>query len=152
VWSWAKLGGLLAQGTLPWVAKGIMTVDDARAAVAPGASGLLVSNHGGRQLDGQRASLDALPEIRDAVGPEIAIALDSGIRRGADIVKAIALGADVVVIGRLAAYGLAAGGEAGLLRVLELLRAEITTILTLLGRGSLADLNRDALVRVDADL
>jgi isopentenyl diphosphate isomerase/L-lactate dehydrogenase-like FMN-dependent dehydrogenase len=92
------------------------------------------------------------PEIRDAVGPEIAIALDSGIRRGADIVKAIALGADVVVIGRLAAYGLAAGGEAGLLRVLELLRAEITTILTLLGRGSLADLNRDALVRVDADL
>jgi isopentenyl diphosphate isomerase/L-lactate dehydrogenase-like FMN-dependent dehydrogenase len=151
VWSWAKLGGLLAQSILPWMAKGIMTVDDARAAVAAGASALLVSNHGGRQLDGQRASLDALPEIRDAVGPEIGIALDSGIRRGADIVKAIALGADVVVIGRLAAYGLAAGGEAGLLRVLELLRAEITTILTLLGRGSLADLNRDALVRVEAD-
>jgi 4-hydroxymandelate oxidase len=151
VWSWSKLGGLLAQGALPWMAKGIMTVDDALAAVAAGASALLVSNHGGRQLDGQRASLDVLPEIRDAVGPDVGIALDSGIRRGADIVKAIALGADVVVIGRLAAYGLAAGGEAGLSRVLELLRAEITTILTLLGRGSLADLDRDALVRVEAD-
>jgi 4-hydroxymandelate oxidase len=151
VWSWARLGGLLAQGTLPWMAKGIMTVDDARAAVAAGASALLVSNHGGRQLDGQRASLDALVEVRDAVGPEVAIALDSGIRRGSDIVKAIALGADVVVIGRLAAYGLAAAGQAGLARVLDLLRAEISTILTLLGRGGVADLNRDALVRVEAD-
>jgi isopentenyl diphosphate isomerase/L-lactate dehydrogenase-like FMN-dependent dehydrogenase len=151
VWSWSKLGGLLAREALPWMAKGIMTVDDARAAVAAGASALVVSNHGGRQLDGQRASLDALPEIRDAVGPDIGIALDSGVRRGADVVKAVALGADVVVIGRLAAYGLAAGGEAGLVRVLDLLRAEITTVLTLLGRGSLADLNRDALVRVEAD-
>lgn len=151
VWSWSKLGALLGAGRLPWMAKGIMTADDARAAVAAGASALLVSNHGGRQLDGQLASLDVLPEIRDAVGPDIEIALDSGIRRGADIAKAIALGADVVVIGRLAAYGLAAGGEAGVLRVLELLRAEITTILTLLGRGSVADLNRDALVRVEAD-
>jgi isopentenyl diphosphate isomerase/L-lactate dehydrogenase-like FMN-dependent dehydrogenase len=151
VWDWDKLGGLAAQGTLPWIAKGIMTADDARAAVAGGAAALLVSNHGGRQLDGQRASIDALPAIRDAVGPDIAIALDSGIRRGADVVKAIALGADVVVIGRLAAYGLAAGGQGGVSRVLELLRSEIVTILTLLGRGSLADLNRDALIRVEAD-
>jgi 4-hydroxymandelate oxidase len=150
VWSWSKLGRLLAQGSLPWIAKGIMTVHDAHAALAAGASALLVSNHGGRQLDGQRASLDALPEIRDAVGPDVAIAFDSGVRRGSDVVKAIALGADVVVIGRLAAYGLAAGGEAGLARVLNLLRAEITTILTLLGRGSVADLNRDALVSVEA--
>jgi 4-hydroxymandelate oxidase len=150
VWSWHKLGGLLAQTSLPWMAKGIMTAEDARGAVAAGASALAVSNHGGRQLDGQRASLDVLPEIRDAVGPDIAIALDSGVRRGADVVKAIALGADVVVIGRLAAYGLAAGGEAGVLRVLQLLHAEITNILTLLGRGSVADLNRDALVRVEA--
>jgi 4-hydroxymandelate oxidase len=151
VWPWIKLGGLLAAGSLPWMAKGIMTVDDALAAVAVGATALVVSNHGGRQLDGQRASLDVLPEIRDAVGPDIGIALDSGIRRGADIVKAVALGADVVVIGRLAAYGLTVGGESGVGRVLELLRAEITTILTLLGRGSLADLSRDALVRVEAD-
>jgi 4-hydroxymandelate oxidase len=133
------------------MAKGIMTADDARAAVAAGASALLVSNHGGRQLDGQRASLDALPEVRAAVGPDVGIALDSGVRRGSDVVKAIALGADVVVIGRLAAYGLAVGGEAGLLRVLELLRAETTTVLTLLGRGSVADLSREALVRVEAD-
>jgi isopentenyl diphosphate isomerase/L-lactate dehydrogenase-like FMN-dependent dehydrogenase len=151
VWPWSKLGGLLGQGTLPWMAKGIMTAEDARAAVAAGASALVVSNHGGRQLDGQRASLDVLPEIRDAVGPDVDIALDSGIRRGADVVKAIALGADVVVIGRLAAYGLAAGGEAGAARVLEFLRAEITTTLTLLGRGDLADLNRDALIRVEVD-
>jgi isopentenyl diphosphate isomerase/L-lactate dehydrogenase-like FMN-dependent dehydrogenase len=151
VWSWSKLAALLAQSPLPWIAKGIMTVDDAHAAVAAGAGALLVSNHGGRQLDGQRASLDALPEIRDAVGPDVAIALDSGVRRGADVVKAIALGADVVVIGRLAAYGLAAAGEAGLVRVLELLHAEITTILTLLGRGGITDLNRDALIRVEAD-
>ena len=149
VWSWDKLGGLLSQTSLPWMAKGIMTVQDARAAVASGASALLVSNHGGRQLDGQRASLDALPEIRDAVGPGIGIALDSGVRRGADVVKAIALGADVVVLGRLAVYGLAAGGEAGVARVMELLRAEIRTILTLLGRGSIADLDRSALIRVE---
>jgi isopentenyl diphosphate isomerase/L-lactate dehydrogenase-like FMN-dependent dehydrogenase len=151
VWSWHRLGGLLAQSGLPWMAKGIMTADDARAAVNAGASALVVSNHGGRQLDGQLASLDVLPAIRDAVSPDIEIALDSGIRRGADVVKAIALGADVVIIGRLAAYGLAAGGEAGVSRVLELLRGEITTVVTLLGRGSLADLNRAALVRVEAD-
>lgn len=149
VWTWEKLGGLLAQGTLPWIAKGIMTADDARAAVAAGASGLLVSNHGGRQLDGQRASLDVLPEVRDAVGPTVPIALDSGIRRGADVVKAIALGADAVVLGRLAVYGLAAGGEAGVSRVLQLLRDEVRNILTLLGRGDLAEIGPDALVRVD---
>ncbi|GAA0932927.1 alpha-hydroxy acid oxidase [Virgisporangium aurantiacum] len=151
VWSWHKLATLLARSALPWIAKGIMTVDDAHAAVGAGASALLVSNHGGRQLDDQRASLDALPEIRAAVGPDVPIALDSGVRRGTDVVKAIALGADVVVIGRLAAYGLAAGGEDGVVRVLELLRTEISTTLTLLGCGGLTDLNRDALVRVDAD-
>lgn len=150
VWPWSKLSWLMAESSLPWMAKGIMTMEDALTAVAAGASALLVSNHGGRQLDGQRASLEALPEIRNAVGPDIAIALDSGVRRGADVVKAIALGADVVVIGRLAAYGLAAGGEAGMARVLELLRAEVTTILTLLGRGSIADLKHDALIRVEA--
>jgi 4-hydroxymandelate oxidase len=85
------------------------------------------------------------------VGPDVEIALDSGIRRGTDVVKAVALGADVVVIGRLAAYGLAAGGQAGVSRVLELLGAEIATVLTLLGRGSLADLDRDALIRVEPD-
>ncbi len=148
VWSWDKLGELMRHSSLPWMAKGIMTPEDAVAAVAAGASGLLVSNHGGRQLDGVMASLDALPAIRDAVGPSISIALDSGVRRGTDVVKAIALGADVVVLGRLAVYGLAAGGEAGVMRVMELLAEEITTVLTLLGRGGIAELDRSALVRV----
>lgn len=148
IWTWDRLSSLLGQGTLPWIAKGIMTVVDARAALAAGASGLLVSNHGGRQLDGQRASLEVLPEIRDAVGPNVQIALDSGIRRGSDVVKAIALGADAVVIGRLAVYGLTAGGERGVARVMELLGAEIRNILALLGRGSLAEIGRDAVMRV----
>jgi isopentenyl diphosphate isomerase/L-lactate dehydrogenase-like FMN-dependent dehydrogenase len=151
VWSWQQLSDLLAQDSLPWLAKGVLTVEDALAAIAAGASGLVVSNHGGRQLDGVRASLDVLPEIRAAVGPDVAIALDSGIRTGVDVVKAIALGADVVVIGRLAAYGLAAGGEAGVARVLELLRDEITTTLTLLGRGAVTELTRDAVERVGSE-
>jgi len=151
VWSWDKLGRLLGQGSLPWMAKGIMTVEDAKAAVDAGASALLVSNHGGRQLDGQRSSLSVLPAIRDAVGPAVEIALDSGVRRGADVVKAVALGADVVVIGRLAVYGIAAGGQAGLARVLGLLADEIRTILTLLGRGGIADLDRSALVKAEED-
>ncbi len=149
VWSWDKLAGLIAHSPLPWMAKGILTPEDAVAAVSAGATGLLVSNHGGRQLDGVMASLDALPAIRAAVGPDVDIALDSGVRRGTDVVKAIALGADVVVIGRLAVYGLAAGGEAGVSRVLELLRAEIVTVLTLLGRGGIDDLDASALVRME---
>jgi 4-hydroxymandelate oxidase len=145
VWSWSKLGSLLAQSSLPWMAKGIMTVRDAQEALAAGASALLISNHGGRQLDDQLSSLEVLPKIRDAVGNDIEIALDSGVRRGADIVKAVALGADVVVLGRLAVYGLAAGGEEGVRRTHELLEGEIRTILTLLGHGDIADLDRQAL-------
>ncbi|MEV6303037.1 alpha-hydroxy acid oxidase [Actinoplanes sp. NPDC051861] len=146
VWSWHRLSGLLDDVGLPWIAKGIMTVPDAHAAIEAGAAGLIVSNHGGRQLDGQRASLDVLPTIRAAVGHGVPIALDSGVRSGADVVKALALGADVVVIGRLAAYGLAADGQAGVVRVLELLRTEMTTILTLLGRGGVDAIGPDALV------
>jgi 4-hydroxymandelate oxidase len=149
VWSWEKLGGLMAQTTLPWMAKGILTPEDALAAVKAGASAILVSNHGGRQLDGVLPSLLALPAIRAAVGPNVQIALDSGIRRGTDIVKAIALGADVVVLGRLMAYGLAAGGEPGVRRVLELLQEELISVLTLLGRGSISDLDASALVRTE---
>jgi 4-hydroxymandelate oxidase len=149
VWSWKRLGDLLATESMPWLAKGILTVDDARAALDAGASGLIVSNHGGRQLDGVRASLDVLPEIRDAVGTNVQIGLDSGIRTGVDIVKALALGADVVVIGRLAAYGLAASGESGVARVLELLRDEMLTTLTLLGRGGSPELTPAAVTRVE---
>lgn len=148
VWSWERLGALMAGTHLPWIAKGILTPEDAEAALAAGASALLVSNHGGRQLDDVVASLDALPAIRAAVGPDVEIAFDSGIRRGSDIVKALALGADVVVLGRLAVYGLAAAGQPGVERVMELLAEEMTTVLTLLGRGGVTEIDAAALLRV----
>lgn len=149
IWSWEKLGRLMSTTSLPWMAKGILMPDDACAAVEAGASAILVSNHGGRQLDAVPSSLEQLPAIRAAVGPSIGIALDSGVRNGADIVKALALGADVVVLGRLAAYGLAAGGEDGVSRVLELLKQELHSVLMLLGRGSIADIDRSAVMRIE---
>ena len=148
VWSWADLSEAMSETELPWIAKGILSGEDALAAVKAGASALVVSNHGGRQLDGAPAALAALPEVRAAVGPDLAILLDSGVRRGADVVKAVALGANAVVIGRLAAAALVAGGEHGLRRVLRLLRDEQTTVLTLLGRGSIADLTPEAVSRL----
>ncbi len=145
VWAWEQLAELMTETTLPWIAKGILTGEDAEEAAAAGASAVLVSNHGGRQLDGAPAALGQLPEVAAAVGGQLQVALDSGVRRGSDIVTAIALGADVVVLGRLAAYGLAAAGEHGVRRVLQLLREEIVTVLTLLGRGGIGELDRAAL-------
>ena len=145
VWQWAKLGRLMESTSLPWIAKGILTAEDALAAVDAGASAVLVSNHGGRQLDGAPAALDQLPEVVSAVAGRAQVLLDSGIRSGADIVKALALGARAVVLGRLAAAGLAAAGEAGVTRVLDLLRTEMISVLTLLGRGSVAELTPAAL-------
>jgi isopentenyl diphosphate isomerase/L-lactate dehydrogenase-like FMN-dependent dehydrogenase len=141
VYSWAQLGDLMKETSLPWMAKGVLTEADAHAAVAAGADAVLVSNHGGRQLDGVPAALTQLPEVVAAVAGRAQVALDSGIRRGSDIVTALALGADVVVIGRLAAYGLAAGGEPGVRRVHQLLRAEMSTVLNLLGAGDVAELD-----------
>jgi 4-hydroxymandelate oxidase len=140
IWSWAQLGELMNRTRLPWIAKGVLTGADASAAIEAGADAVLVSNHGGRQLDGVPAALDQLPEVVSAVAGRVQVAFDSGIRRGSDIITALALGADVVVLGRLAAYGLAAGGESGVRRVHQLLRAEMLTVLTLLGAGYLADL------------
>jgi 4-hydroxymandelate oxidase len=144
-WGWEQLAELMAETTLPWMAKGILTGEDAEAAATAGASAVLVSNHGGRQLDGVPAAVEQLPEVADAVGGQLQIALDSGVRRGSEVVTAIALGADVVVLGRLAVYGLVAGGEQGVRRVLQLLREEIVTVLTLLGRGGISELDRTAL-------
>ncbi|GAA1329135.1 alpha-hydroxy acid oxidase [Pseudonocardia xinjiangensis] len=144
-WSWGQLGELMNETSLPWVAKGVLTGADARAAVEAGADGVLVSNHGGRQLDGVPAALDQLPEVVSAVAGRVQVAFDSGIRRGSDIVTALALGADVVVIGRLAAYGLAADGESGVRRVHQLLRAEMLTVLTLLGVAGVGELDCSAL-------
>lgn len=145
VWGWEQLAELMGETTLPWIAKGILTGEDAEAAAAAGASAVLVSNQGGRQLDGVAAALDQLPEVVSAVGGQLQVGLDSGVRRGSDVVTAVALGADVVVLGRLVAYGLAAAGEAGVRQVLQLLREEIVTVLTLLGRGDISDLDRTAL-------
>ncbi|MET7401009.1 alpha-hydroxy acid oxidase [Dactylosporangium sp. NPDC005572] len=144
-WTWDRLGRLLARTELPWLAKGVLSAEDAHRALDAGAAAIGVSNHGGRQLDGTPAALDALPEVRAAVGAATPIAFDSGIRRGADVVKALALGADVVVLGRAAVYGLAADGEDGVAAVLRLLRDETRNILTQLGRGSVRDLDPTAL-------
>jgi isopentenyl diphosphate isomerase/L-lactate dehydrogenase-like FMN-dependent dehydrogenase len=120
--------------------KGVLSVEDAQLAAAHGADGIFVSNHGGRQLDGLPSPMEVLPSIVAAVGDRLVVAVDSGFRRGSDIVKALALGADMVFLGRAAAYGLASGGEAGVRRALELLRAEIDRVLALLGCASIDEL------------
>ncbi|WP_052077764.1 alpha-hydroxy acid oxidase [Rhodococcoides fascians] len=147
VWSWEELAEAMRHTALPWIAKGILTAEDARRAVDAGAAAVMVSNHGGRQLDGAPSALAQLPEVVAAVGRDIEVILDSGIRRGSDVVKAVALGAKAVVIGRLAVVALAAAGENGVEHALRLLKEEIITVLTLVGRGSIAELNSDAVTR-----
>jgi isopentenyl diphosphate isomerase/L-lactate dehydrogenase-like FMN-dependent dehydrogenase len=120
--------------------KGILAVEDAQLAAEHGADGIFVSNHGGRQLDGLPSPMEALPAIRAAVGDRLAVIVDSGFRRGSDIVKALALGADMVFLGRAAMYGAAAAGEAGVRRAIQLLRAEIDRVLALLGCASIEQL------------
>jgi 4-hydroxymandelate oxidase len=132
-WTWHELAEAAARQDLPWIAKGILTAEAARAAIDAGASAIYVSNHGGRQVDPAPASLDALAEVAPAVAGQVPILLDSGVRTGADVFTALALGADAVVIGRLAAYGLAAAGEAGVRRTIELLTEELRTLMRLAG-------------------
>jgi L-lactate dehydrogenase (cytochrome) len=126
----------------PIVVKGVLTGDDARHAIDAGAAAVSVSNHGGRQLDGVPASLRALPEVVEAVKGRIEVFMDGGIRRGADIVKAICMGARAVLCGRAYAYGLAAAGEAGVDRAIEILRTDLARTLRLLGVASVAELDR----------
>jgi isopentenyl diphosphate isomerase/L-lactate dehydrogenase-like FMN-dependent dehydrogenase len=126
--------------------KGVMHPDDARAAVEVGADAISVSNHGGNNLDGSPASIRALPAIADTVGSEIEVLLDGGIRRGSDVVKALALGARAVLIGRAYLWGLAAGGEAGVVNVLEILRAGIKETLHGLGKASVHDLHAEDVI------
>jgi len=129
----------------PIMVKGVHTADDARRAVDSGASALVVSNHGGRQLDGVAPSIRVLPEVVAAVRGQIEILVDGGIRRGSDIVKAMCLGAQAVLIGRAYAYGLAAAGEAGVARAIELLRADVVRTMKLLGCNSVRALDRSYL-------
>jgi L-lactate dehydrogenase (cytochrome) len=126
----------------PIVVKGVQTADDARRAVDAGASAIVVSNHGGRQLDGVSATLRVLPEVAAAVGGQLEVLLDGGIRRGSDIAKALCLGARAVLVGRAYAYGLGAGGEAGVAKAIEILRTDLVRTLKLLGCPSVAHLNR----------
>jgi L-lactate dehydrogenase (cytochrome) len=125
----------------PILVKGILTAEDAKRAIDAGAAAVIVSNHGGRQLDCVAASLRALPEVVSAVGDQTVVLMDGGVRRGADIVKAICLGARAVLIGRGYAYGLAAAGRAGVARALEILRDDFERTVRLLGCPSVSALN-----------
>jgi isopentenyl diphosphate isomerase/L-lactate dehydrogenase-like FMN-dependent dehydrogenase len=139
--SWRDLEWLAGYG-LPVVVKGILTAEDARIACEHGAAAIVVSNHGGRQLDGVPASLDALEEVVEAVAGRAEVLVDGGVRRGTDVLKALALGARAVMIGRAMLWGLAVAGEEGVSDVLRLLREEIELGLALLGCASPADVSR----------
>lgn len=128
----------------PMLLKGVMSAEDARLAVEHGVEGIVVSNHGGRQLEGLPASLEVLSEIADAVGGQADIVFDGGIRRGGDLVKALALGANACMIGRAVLYGLGARGEAGVERAIDILVAEMDRAMALLGRPTLANIDRTA--------
>jgi len=139
--TWEIMDAIKEMAGLPFILKGVATAEDAEIAVKHGVQAVYISNHGGRQLDHGRGTIEALPEIVAAVGGKAEIVLDGGITRGTDVLKAIVLGARAVAIGKLQGWGLAAAGEAGLVRVLELLENEITTTMGLLGVRSLAELN-----------
>ena len=146
--TWEQLSFLRETTSLPILLKGVLHPDDAREARERGMDGLVVSNHGGRQVDGAIAALDALGPIADAVGDDLALVLDSGVRSGADVVKALALGADVVGIGRPYLWGLALAGQDGVRHVLRNLLAELDLTLALSGLTAPGQLDREALVRV----
>jgi L-lactate dehydrogenase (cytochrome) len=145
--SWADVDMLRSIWRGPLILKGVLSPREAQEAVAHGIDGVIVSNHGGRQLDGAIASLDALPGIVEAVGGRIPVLMDGGIRRGADVVKAIALGATACLMARPQLWGLAMGGEAGVAHVLEIFRREIDRTMGLLGVTSVASLNSSFLSR-----
>jgi L-lactate dehydrogenase (cytochrome) len=148
--SWHDLGWIRAAWKGPIVIKGVHTGEDARRAMDVGADALVVSNHGGRQLDGVAPTLRALPEVLASVGDRIEVLLDGGIRRGSDMAKALCLGARAVLVGRAYAYGLGAAGGAGVARAIEILRIDLIRTLKLLGCPSLAELDR-SFVDVPAD-
>jgi len=144
--SWQDLEWIREFWTGPMVIKGILDPEDARDAVRFGADGIVVSNHGGRQLDGVLSTARALPAIADAVKGELKILADSGIRTGLDVVRMIALGADSVLLGRAFVYALAAHGEAGVANLLDLMAKEMRVAMTLTGAKTIADISRDSLV------
>jgi 4-hydroxymandelate oxidase len=143
--TWKDVEWLRSISRVPMLLKGILTAEDAERAVAAGVSGIIVSNHGARNLDTVPATIDALPEVVERVGGRIPVLVDGGVRRGTDVLKAVALGADAVLIGRPYCYGLAVGGAAGVQRVIEILRTELQMAMQLMGRRSLKEIDRAAL-------
>ena len=140
---------LKRQVSLPVVIKGIMSAEDARTAVEAGADALIVSNHGGRILDFNRAAIEAFPEVAEAVGKKVPLLLDSGIRSGGDIVKALALGAKAVLVGRPVGWGVGAAGVEGVVRVMDLLAEEISRVLIMTGTASIREIGKSMLVQED---
>ncbi len=147
--SWDDIAWLRSQWNGPFMVKGVSRVDDAKRVVDLGATALSVSNHGGNNLDGTPAPIRALPAVVDAVGSQIDVVLDGGVRRGSDVVKAVALGAKAVMIGRAYLWGLAANGQAGVENVLDILRSGIDSALLGLGKGHVNELTRDDVVAPD---
>ena len=145
--TWGAVEWLRAQTRLPLLVKGIMTAEDAQIAVDAGVDGIVVSNHGGRQLDGVAATITALPEVVEAVAGRIEVLMDGGIRRGTDVLKAVALGARAVLIGRAYLWGLAADGEAGVRGVLGMLRSELELAMALAGRPTIASIDATVVKR-----
>lgn len=145
--TWADIRWLRSITRLPLLLKGVTEVEDAREALEQGADGLIVSNHGGRTLDGMAASLDCLEPIADALQGRLPLLFDGGIRRGTDVLKALALGADAVLIGRPYIHGLAAAGAAGVAHVIQLLRAELEVAMALTGCRDLAAIDKHVLAR-----
>lgn len=145
--TWDDVGWLRSITGLPIILKGVLHPEDAALAVEHGAAGIIVSNHGGRQLDGVPASVEALPGVAEAVGDHTEVYLDGGVRRGTDVLKALALGARAVLIGRPVLWGLTVDGESGALRVLEILREELDRALALAGQGNVGNLDADLVRR-----
>jgi 4-hydroxymandelate oxidase len=143
--TWEHLDWVRSLSPLPLVLKGVLSAEDAELAVQAGVDGIIVSNHGGRQLDGVPASIDALPEVVEAVAGRAEVFMDGGVRRGGDVLKALALGARAVLVGRPYLWGLAVGGEAGVRRVLELVRDELILAMALAGRPDVESIDRSVL-------
>ncbi len=143
--SWQEVEWLRSRWDRPLLLKGVLHPDEARRAAALGVDGIIVSNHGGRQLDGVPASIEALPAVVSAVGKRMPVLIDGGVRRGADVVKALALGASACLIGRPHLWGVAVAGEQGVARVLEIYRSEIDRVMALCGWDTLAQVDRSAL-------
>lgn len=146
--TWDDMAWMKKEWSGPLLIKGVLTAEDVRRAADIGADGIVVSNHGGRQLDNCIATIDALPEVVEAAGDGLIVLIDGGFRRGSEIVKALALGAKGVLLGRATLYGLAAGGQPGVAKALSILSVEVDRVLALLGCSTVGELTRSHLAKL----